>query len=616
MNYPQINVNIQRKRDQDTRMMGINLTDEYQIGQMESCSNVSSKRYPYITTADKLMEVETGITEGFKPVSMYAWEKLFVVSNEPTDDTSKVVCVDGITKYALEDESWSITVDENGITHYNFDAPWGPSATNGITYYHFRDPEGYKCFYDGVYCGNAMSKDSNKQYAVINSKLVMYPDKVYFDLYDNRMKSTPLTTAELKHEISEGQVSYSNSDNGEGKITFPSADDNRIADGAIAYLADTREYLNDGRFTVKESSYSGGNITYIFDEPFTSEVLQKEFVDSVKIYDGTPTDTTSGNYVPDMDYICSNGNRMWGCSSKTRTVYVSALGDPTDFWTFAGDSLDAFQVAVGSAGNFTGCCSLNNSVLFFKQHTIHKMLGSYPAEYTLYSYELEGVSESNGKSISSVDGTALFVTEHGISRYSGASSVIASTELGQCGLENAIALYNGQNYFLYFTNEAGEGNTYSLDTRHNIWIQEAYGKVLEFAHLGDKDFVLVEGEDTNTIYHINTDIPTEDDWQITYKPYYEDNIGMYGSRTHIFEKKRYTGITLRVELPKGSRMKVEIKPDDKPWYTMARTAGKENKVQDLVLRTPRCDKLQLRLSGHGPMTILAMERQFTTGSRR
>lgn len=154
MRYPEFNIRLNRRQAQSLQIMGINLTDNYQDGQMESCKGISTERYPYISTRDMKELVDTGIPDGYQPISIYAWEKLFVVSNEPS-----------------------------------------PSG-------------GYKCYYGGTYCGDAANTDLPKQYAVVNSKLVMFPDQVYFNLYDKEMKSYPLTTAAQLGTIISGTVTF------------------------------------------------------------------------------------------------------------------------------------------------------------------------------------------------------------------------------------------------------------------------------------------------------------------------------------------------------------------------------------------------------------------------
>lgn len=395
-----------------------------------------------------------------------------------------------------------------------------------------------------------------------------------------------------------------------GMLKFPASSiPDGMAQGNKVRLVGLKNPENDGVYTIASVAISGGVVTCYFEEDFVSSGEQDTSELELEIYG-------DGTYVPTMDYICSLNNRLWGCSSSTRTIYSSALGDPTDFWTFAGNSLDAYQVAVGSAGDFTGCVALANTVLFFKQHVIHKLMGGFPAEYQMYSYNFDGISETNAMSAVNCGGLAVYVSEHGIGTYEGSSAGTLSQELGEGNMYRSIAGYDGEKYALYFEDGNGEGHTYVYDLRYRIWLERDYGHVLSFVHLTDKNYVLVQHEDTNAIYLIDSGVPLEDDWEMTFKPFYEALSGSWGSRSHIFEKKRYTGITFRLELPLGSWIKAEVRCDDGRWYPVARAAGRKDRVQDFVVRTPRTDKVQLRLTGHGPMTILGMEREYTVGSRR
>lgn len=151
---PPIQTRINKRTDQSAQMQGINLTDAYADWQMESCKGISTRRYPYITTADKLTPVDVGISEGFHAVSMYPWEKLFVVTDEPSEDG------------------------------------------------------GYKCFYGGEYCGDAVNLKLPKQYAIVGNKLCMFPDKVMFNINEENILSTSMNTAPELQYIRTGTVEY------------------------------------------------------------------------------------------------------------------------------------------------------------------------------------------------------------------------------------------------------------------------------------------------------------------------------------------------------------------------------------------------------------------------
>lgn len=358
--------------------------------------------------------------------------------------------------------------------------------------------------------------------------------------------------------------------------------------------------IDDDPDAMEDPELLGYDVTMQFSEDFEDTDVQNASLYPLKIYG-------AGSWVPDMDYICALNNRLWGCSNEERTIYASALGMPDDFETLDGAATDYFAVAVGTPGPFTGCCAMNNNVLFFKEHTIHKIMGSFPAEYSLYTYDIYGTSESNGLSAINANGTVIYVSEGGISTYTGSSGGKLSSDLGAGNMYDAVAGYNGEKYILHFTDGNGDPKTYSFDTRYGMWIEKDYGKVMGFAHLQEHEYVLVDQDGTNAVYMIDSGNPLADDWMITFKPYLQ---------LDSFNKKRYQHLLFRMELPLGSTIQAEIKSDNGRWIPVARAAGKKDRAMDFVVRTPRTDKIQLRLTGEGPMAILAMQRIYTEGSRR
>lgn len=188
--------------------------------------------------------------------------------------------------------------------------------------------------------------------------------------------------------------------------------------------------------------------------------------------------------VPDMDFICESENRLCGCSSRAQTIYASALGDVNNFNVFQGVSTDSFAVAVGSQGDFTGCCRLGSSVLFFKQDTLHKMLGSYPAEYCMYSYVLEGVRAGCHKTMQVINEVLFYMGAHGLYAYSGGSPSLISAGFGALENVQGAAGSDGERYYLSCADAAGDWRLLVYDTRAGLWVQEDRLHCVDFARAG------------------------------------------------------------------------------------------------------------------------------------
>lgn len=110
--------------------------------------------------------------------------------------------------------------------------------------------------------------------------------------------------------------------------------------------------------------------------------------------------------VPDLTCICECDNRIWGAEGKT--IYASALGDPTNFYVYDGVSTDSYAVAVGTEGEFTGCIAYSSTVLFWKENCLHKVLGSYPAQYEIYTYTVPGIQKGSEKLLAVINETLFY----------------------------------------------------------------------------------------------------------------------------------------------------------------------------------------------------------------
>lgn len=431
---------------------------------------------------------------------------------------------------------------------------------------------------DLLYAGAVRGQISEgpKQFAVVNTKLVIWPDKVYLDL--NTMALRPLaeivTGAGATFTGNSVTVSWAGVDltghfkAGDGiTISGCTAQTGNNKDVVIKSVTATQILVNDDTFTG------------------ATENAQISFE----------------RKVPDMDYICESENRLWGCSGTQQTIYASALGDPTNFNVFQGLSTDSYALAVGSEGGFTGCCKLSSSVLFWKQNKLHKILGTYPAEYSLYSYDIEGLKTGCHKSLQVINEVLFYMGVHGIYAYSGGTPSLISGNFGEKVFTDAVAGNDGDSYYL----SVRDGDTYRLmiyETRSHIWVNEDDVHCIDFARLG-KDMYFADSDGNVYLADTGEDDPNIE-WHAQFTPFRETIQG----------RKVYSKMLLRLELPKGSYIVAQTRQDDGPWREAGRIVGRA--VDAVPMRVPitRCDKFELRLSGKGPCAILSLLREFNVGS--
>lgn len=434
--------------------------------------------------------------------------------------------------------------------------------------------QGTSLLYDGKAVGSVNA--GKKQFAVVNTKIVIWPDKVYLDISDKTVKPLAASLTGSKAVFDTGKMTVT----GWADLTTKF----KAGDG-ITISGCTTETKNNKDIVIKT-------------------VTAKE----ITVADNTFTKATEGSTsiklerkIPDLDFICESENRLWGCDSSAQTIYASALGDPTNFYVYEGLATDGYALAVGTEGDFTGCCKLSSSVLFWKETKLHKMLGSYPAEYAMYTYEMEGLQSGCHKSQQVINDTLFYKGPHGVYAYSGGTPTLISENFGEKVFSDAVAGNDGDRYYL----SVKDGDTSRLmvyETKTGIWVLEDETKAVDFARLGRQLYML---DVSGNIYLLDgEETPQTQMWMAQFAPMYETLNG----------KKAYSRMLMRVELPVGSYVIVKMRCDGKPWKECGRLIGREVNVTRMRFAANRCDKFELRLEGKGPCAVLGISREFILGS--
>jgi hypothetical protein len=349
--------------------------------------------------------------------------------------------------------------------------------------------------------------------------------------------------------------------------------------GDVVFLEGTAK--NNTSFKIK--SIEGNKVTA------ESEIFTVETCEEV---------VTLKRKIPDMDHICSFENRIYGCSSSANTIYASALGDPTNFFDYTGISTDSYAVAVGSEGEFTGCIGYGGSVLFFKEDAIHRLMGSFPAEYALYEYTTEGVQKGSHKSLVIINETLYYKGVHGVFAYNN-SPILISQNLGERRFFDAVAGSDGDTYYISMTNDDGY-KLFAYETVKGVWFLEGRERVVDFENIGSRMYVLTDG----VVYHYDAiDTDHEMEWMAQLSPFYETIEG----------RKSYSRLLFRVEIPLGSYIIVETRFDGGVWQEAGKVVGHRQDVVPIMVPVNRCDKFEVRLRGKGKCKILSLMREFYVG---
>lgn len=431
--------------------------------------------------------------------------------------------------------------------------------------------DGTSLIYDGKSVGEVTAGE--KQFAVVNTKLVIFPDKKYLDLNTATLHDLGASVEHIGAEFTTDSITMT----GVANLTeLFSVGDGVTISGCKVNTGNNKtaviKAVAADKLTFSENSLTAGT------ETESIQIVRK---------------------IPDMDYICESENRLWGVSNEEKTIYASALGDPKNFFVFQGISTDAYSLAVGSSGNFTGCCKLASSVLFWKENLLHKILGSYPAEYALYTSDISGVQEGSYKSMAIINDTLFYKAPDGVYAYSGGTPTLVSQAFGAKRFSSAVAGTDGMHYYLS-AQSSGKWHLLVYDTQQGIWVEEDNTHALDFCRYNGFLYML---SSDGSLWSVDADAGDEEiDWSATFTPFYETMQG----------KKVYSSLYFRFELEKKAWIRAEVRCDGGRWENVGILRGEGPQL--LPVRPRRCDRYEIRLSGKGACAVLGMVRKLRVGS--
>lgn len=537
---------------------------------------------------------------------------------------------------------------------------------------------GKLCVVDGtdfLYDGKAVGQVSagEKQFAAINTKIVIFPDKVFYDTEEEKFGTLGASCAGyagdvtftgntltvpaqsyIDQEAEEGRTitgvaagtsitAYTgasvNKSTGALTMTGGAAKtpDKLKAGDLIQYETDSaKEYLavrssagqSDGSYQISGTLHRAALHKYQdFDALFKEgDAIELSGCTSCRDNNGShiirgisgrtltftkdvfpKTGTEAGTVmlerkVPDLTCVCECDNRIWGAEGTT--IYASALGDPTNFFVYDGLSTDSYAAAVGSDGEFTGCCAYSSTVLFWKENCMHKVLGSYPAQYEIYTYTVPGVQRGSEKSLVIINETLFYKGRGGVYAYSGGTPELISENFGTRRFRDAVGGTDGERYYLSMQTERGDWELYVFDTLRAIWLREDDTRAADFAYL-DGTLYYLDGR-TGRLMMTGQDHSEEGPvaWSAT--------LCQMDETTH--GRKGYSRLYLRADMEAGAWLRVEVSTDGQPFRQVFSTHNERARTLQIPILPVRCDNFRVRLSGKGMCVVKSLVREFSVGS--
>lgn len=461
--------------------------------------------------------------------------------------------------------------------------------------------DGTKFLYDGVEKGAVT--EGEKQIVSINTKIVIWPDMACYDTEADEFSSlwkkvkVPASKATFTGNtltVQEFTVVTGKDEEGEEGGADPAAEEEETTikleelfkENQAVEIAGASIEANNKEIVIRKVE---GNTLTFYNDSFTAG--------------DSSTELTIERRVPDLKIICASNNRVWGADDTT--IWASALGDPFTWYNYDGLSTDSYAVAVGTDGPFTGCVEYGSNVLFFKEDKLHKVIGTSPKDYAIYTYTIQGIQNGSMKSAQVINEVLYYKGTEGVYAYNGGVPYLVSENFGTRRYESSKAASDGQCYYISMQDaETKEWGLWTLDTLRNIWLKEDDTHILEFATLEGE--LLFLSEDGKILYKMGQ---TDQDgkrikWSATFYPMEEN--------TH--SRKGYSRLLMRMELAPGAWAKAEIKEDLGPWKTLSTVHGQRVRTAHVTFLPGRCDTFQIRLSGEGRCVVKSLVREFDTGS--
>lgn len=462
-------------------------------------------------------------------------------------------------------------------------SPGGIFAHDGLFW---TDGDGF--YADGVRKGTVSAGE--KVMAALGPSVIIFPDKLYYntetDIFGSLEASVEAVSVTLKDGTYAGEEAAANT------ITGDVAWADYFAVGDAVTISGAQKHPANNKTSI------------------IREIAGKElrFYENVfEISEGGDKETlTLKREVPDMDFICSNENRLWGC--KGDTIYASKLGDATNFNVFDGVATDSYAVDVGSAGDFTACVSYLGYPIFFKEDAIYKVYGSKPSNFQVMGSATLGVERGSHRSLAIAGEVLFYLSRAGIVSYSGGIPQTISRAFGTDRYRNAVGGSDGVKYYVSLERADGAQALFAYDTRYKLWHREDALRAAGFAWSGELYFV---------------DADTGEMWMNGNPRTVPDGAAAEGTVRSVVEfgdfvegnpNRKGTGkLQLRGELEGTLQIDMQFDSDG-IWRPVSMLTASVKRSWYLPIIPRRSDHFRIRLTGMGEWRLHSLVRESYSGS--
>ena len=317
--------------------------------------------------------------------------------------------------------------------------------------------------------------------------------------------------------------------------------------------------------------------------------------------------------MPKLDFIIEANNRLWGCrygldesGELVNRLYACKLGDFKNWNCFQGISTDSYYANVGTDGYFTGAVTHLGAACFFKEHCLHKVYGSFPAEFTVQDTACRGVQNGCSESLAIVNEVLYYKSRNAVCAYDGSLPVEVSYALGNERYYDAVGGAHGNKYYISMADMHGNWHLFVYDTAKGLWHREDNLHASFFASFKG-ELYCVDAENRNIITLLGSGQEAEEtvEWMVE-----TGEIGVTSP-----DMKYISRITLRAKLEAGAVMDIYAQYDmSDEWVEVCHIRGTDLRSFSIPIRPRRCDFMRLKIKAKGMGQIHAMTKTIEQGS--
>ena len=335
---------------------------------------------------------------------------------------------------------------------------------------------------------------------------------------------------------------------------------------------------------------------------------------------------TISRSMPLMDFVIESGNRLWGCryglnadDEVVNEIYASKLGDFKNWFCYMGTSTDSYAASCGTDGQFTGAIAYGGYPIFFKETYMHKVFGTYPANYQIQSSPCRGVMKGAGDSLAIVDEVLYYKSRNGVCRYDGSLPMEISSALGgitYSALDDTMTdklrngavggSFNSRYYISMKSEKDGNWHLFVWDANAGMWHREDNTRADAFCTCRNELYYI--DHDTQTIRTVTGSGTMDTDPVEWYAV-----SGELG--TAMPDKKYISSIQVRMRLELGTDVCFLAEYDSSgEWEHLAYIRGTTTRSFSIPLRPHRCDHFRLWIEGKGSAKIYSICQNIEQGS--